>query len=262
MQAVAGTIRICATQHSCFIQAGTHATRSSGTPSGTVENCLSVNSGYACVSSDLVCRTANGSPLPQFACSGSLKCCSVAPQRELCSTLNGKICASNEQCSGTSRESADGSCCLERCEAVAPVEDACAQSNGVCSLSCDPDTETEGSEQCPLSGDVCCISKSEESSGDSNWLVWTIILIILIVLVALAIAYRKKLQLLLFKSRRSGVSSTPLSTTRRPPFPQQSILRLCRCDHVLPHLLVRLLRLIKRWKKHSASCARLANNFI
>ncbi|MEK6825106.1 MAG: hypothetical protein AABY02_04600, partial [Nanoarchaeota archaeon] len=32
-------------------------------------------------------------------------------------------------------------------------------------------------------------------------------------------AYRKKLQLLLFKSRRSGVSSTPLSTTRRPPFP-------------------------------------------
>src|SRR3989344_403959 len=197
-------------------------TRFPGTPSGSVENCLSVNSGYACVSSDLVCRTADGNPLPQFACSGSLKCCSVAPQRELCSTLNGEICASNEQCSGTERESADGSCCIERYELTAPVQDACAQSLGVCSLSCVPDTETEGSEQCPLSGDVCCVSKSEESSGGSNWLVWTIILIILIALVALAIAYRKKLQLLFFKSRRGGVSSTPLSTTRHPPFPPAS----------------------------------------
>lgn len=198
------------------------AVRSSGSGSGTVESCLAVNPGYACVQSDLVCRTAGGNPLSQFACSGALRCCSVAPQRELCSTLNGRICASNEQCSGSEREAADGSCCLERCTPIATNDDLCSQAGGTCSLSCDPDTETESSEQCSLSGDVCCIPLTEESSNGSSWIIWIIILLVLIAIVALAIIYRQKIQLWLFKRRQGGVSSTPISQQRRPPFPPSS----------------------------------------
>lgn len=194
--------------------------RSTSSPSGpTIELCESTGK-FSCAPA-LECTQSGGSILGNYACGGSLKCCSIVPKRQLCSQLAGNVCGINERCVGTEIPSADGSCCTGSCSPIESNENQCVLAGGLCQNSCDTDLEIESLDQCTAPTDVCCIAKTEtESSG--NWF-WIIILGILIIIVAIAILYRKKLQLWYYRFKnRGGVKSSPI-VTRRPPFPPTAL---------------------------------------
>ena len=180
---------------------------------GTSENCESSNNpAYSCVSSRLSCLDAGGDYLQNFDCPGSLFCCSIKIQQQTCKQLSGEVCTLNEICSGNEVQSADGSCCLGRCEPRVTEENECEQAGGLCTSSC-ADDEQESTEACTLSSDICCVPKEKKSN-----LTLIIILIILILLAVLAIVFRKRMTLMLHRAKRPSVTATPM-TMRRPPFP-------------------------------------------
>lgn len=175
---------------------------------GNGVSCESVSASYGCArASD--CIEGGGSILYSYQCSSySQFCCSVKPSVETCQEKKGSLCASNQQCSGTSISSADGSCCLGTCQVV-QVEDVCgAQYNGVCRSECGTDEDTV-SASCTESSQLCCTARDvSTSSGGIKWS-WIIILVILIAIVAIAIIYRDKLRMWLFRFK-GKVQSKPL----------------------------------------------------
>lgn len=184
-------------------------------PSTQIESCLAASPSYSCVSSVFDCTNAGGQKLDNYDCPGSGFCCSVAPQISSCSALGGSVCTSSESCSGTLVPSQESPrCCLSGiCQQEITQDDDCTISGGICRDTCDS-SEEPNSEFCSDSSQVCCI-ESESSSGP-KWGLITL-LIILIILAALAIIFRNKLKLMLFKARRSDVSSSPIM--KRPSFP-------------------------------------------
>lgn len=181
-------------------------------------SCESSSSQYSCESSAYACAQAGGQALNNYNCPGSLLCCSVAIVQQTCSQQSGQLCTSSEECTGTSIDASDGQCCIGTCQIVQQTNQ-CEDLGGACRSSCDEDTEEESSESCQLAGDICCTPK-QVVAKKSSVTTWVIILLVLIVLVVLAIVFRKKIQLMLFRSRRpSDVSSSPV---RRPPFPPSS----------------------------------------
>lgn len=194
---------------------------SGGTPSGTIESCLGASPLYSCVESLLQCADAGGEELRNYDCTGALYCCSATPRVPTCTELNGELCSLNEECTGTPRDSSEGQCCLGSCTPITtPTTTECEDNGGTCSASCSSG-ETQASYLCSSFSEVCCVSdqSSDSSSGSSTW-VWIIVLVILITLVALAIIYRRKIQMFIFKNRKSGQSAnaSPIMI-RRPPFP-------------------------------------------
>ena len=156
--------------------------------------CEAIGSTRSCEFS-YACAQAGGSVLSEFGCDGAKSCCSIKIQDQSCASKSGKICLADEQCSGSSVPSSEGSsCCLGTCSKIV-IQDTCTiQSGGSCKSSCSS-SETTVSGACTVSSDVCC--KTKASSGISAWLIW--LLIILIILITLAILYRDKLTIYWYK---------------------------------------------------------------
>lgn len=190
----------------------------SGNHTSSIESCESASAQYSCVSSLFACT--GGNILDNYACPGSLQCCSVTVPQLTCREQQGILCTTSQECSSREVDSADGPCCLGSCT-TRPTEEenACLSAGGVCQTSCAADEEELSSAVCTSSSEVCCATSTEPTTtSSSHWGLW-ITLIILIALVALAIVYRRKLQMWFFKTRKSSgnVSSSPI-TPRRPPF--------------------------------------------
>ncbi len=196
---------------------------SGGTPTTTIESCLGASPSYSCVESLLQCADAGGEELRNYDCTGALFCCSVTPRAPTCTELNGELCSLNEECSGTPRDSSEGQCCLGSCTPITdPTTTECEDNGGSCSASCSTG-ETQENYLCSSFSEVCCVSDQSSSSGGSKTWIWVVVLIILIALVTLGIIYRRKIQMFIFKNRKTGQSSSasPIMI-RRPPFPPSS----------------------------------------
>jgi hypothetical protein len=130
----------------------------------------------------------------------------------------GKQCLTSQTCSGTITTAEDTlKCCLGTCttSTTDDEETECEQNGYTCKSKCDSGEET-AIYDCDFS-DVCCSSKQ----GSSYSTILIILLILLIILIVLAIIYRDQLKVFLFK-KKSGVSSSGVSTMRRPPMPPQT----------------------------------------
>ena len=138
-------------------------------------------------------------------------CCSVNIQELTCAEQNGRVCPSNQECSGSVLPSVEGSCCVGTCQEI-EVEETCVIFGGICRSSCF-EGEEEGSEVCS-GGDVCCQEVIAPSKGISIW-IWIVILAILILLVLIALYYRNKLRILWYRWR-GGASVKPVER-RGPP---------------------------------------------
>lgn len=156
-----------------------------------------------------------------YYCLGILtECCTVQTEQLTCAEQNGKICSSNEICSGGNKVSAadltSGEvCCVGgTCQTPTVSESECKQNNGTCRSSC-LDDERETSDLCEFTGEKCCVLKT---TGKSYTWIW--ILLILIVLVVIGIIFRDKLRNFLFriKSKFKGSKPGPRpGPPRRPP---------------------------------------------
>ena len=183
---------------------------------GSPQSCSSA--GHECVSSLFACADAGGTSL-DFDCDLGI-CCSVNVDQLTCNQKNGIVCSASQTCSDTVVNSLDGSCCLGACLEL-PTSDQCELSGGGCHTEC-ISGEEQTSDSCNDPGLVCCVVKSDSSSGSFPWF-WVILLLVLIVLVVLAILYRKKLQLWVFKlrNRRKGKGRkgpSPKGPGKKPPF--------------------------------------------
>lgn len=192
----------------------------------TVESCVDASSSYSCVESLLQCIDAGGEELRNYDCQGALFCCSVIPRVATCAELNGQLCALNEACEGTPRDSAEGQCCVGSCVPITtPPITECEDQGGVCTTSSCANGEHEEQFACSTFSELCCIPDSitdNEESGSSAT-IWIILLVLLIILVVLALVFRRRLQMMFFKGRRpeQPTGASPIMV-RRPPFPPSS----------------------------------------
>ncbi|MAG38406.1 hypothetical protein CMI45_03420, partial [Candidatus Pacearchaeota archaeon] len=165
----------------------------------------------------MACLESQGLVQNEFECLDFAEvCCSVDVREQSCLEKSGILCSSSQRCEGSSVSSLEGTCCLTACINIQVTENICEQNGGSCKTSCFSDEEDTG-ESCSISGDRCCVEKTDPK-GISIW-VW-IILIILIVLVALSIWKRNKIKLWMHK-RRGDVKSSPVTRghPRGPPRP-------------------------------------------
>jgi len=186
--------------------------------------------GYWCETND-ECVGAGGDLLYGYDCTSGgfgLFCCSVDVEEQSCSSRDGLICASNQECTGSSVPSADGSCCLDSCEEI-EEDNICELVGGTCRFSCDVGEE-ESSESCGEEGDrICCAEAFEDSENEGISFVWIALLAVLIVLLIIAILKRDRVKIWVYKiggggSRRRPPGAPPAAaaptvriTTRAPP---------------------------------------------
>lgn len=199
---------------------------SGGGSTSTTVSCTSASAQYSCArASD--CIDAGGQVLYNYDCSSANQfCCSVRAEQQTCDEKRGLICTSNQECSGATVSSLDGSCCMGSC-LVVEEENVCEDTyEGQCKSSCGDD-EDEVSASCGESSQTCCIAKAVEESS-SIW-IWVILLIILIALIAVAIIYRDRLRIWWFGFRgrfkssnipRSGPSNGPAMRPRAQFIPR------------------------------------------
>ena len=165
-----------------------------GSTNYPVSVCESIGSTRSCEFS-YACAQAGGSVLSEFSCDGAKSCCSIKVQDQSCSSKSGKICLADEQCSGSSVPSSEGSsCCLGSCDKIVIQETCTVQSGGTCKSSCSS-SEDKVSGTCAVSQNVCC--KAKTTSSVSWWIV--LLLLILIILISLAIMYKDKLTIYWYK---------------------------------------------------------------
>ncbi len=175
-----------------------------GDGEGTGGGKICESEGYYCETQD-DCLDSGGTILRDLECTNFRNvCCTKRFADATCDEKRGLICASNQRCTGRLEPSADGSCCLEgACENI-KQENLCAISGGICKTSCS-DNEESSTENCPDSGDICCIEKiieePEQKTGISK--IWIAIFIVLILLLILGIIYRHRIQSWLY-SRKGG----------------------------------------------------------
>ena len=170
------------------------------------------------------CTNEGGDILFDFECPNppfGVSCCSVEIIEETCSQKGGLICSSGESCDGASASSSDGSCCLGSCE-VDEEENDCELFGGDCRSNCLTGEDEDGSISCDSgSGDVCCFEEEEgEEAGGGSLIIIIILLVILIILVALAIIYRKRVKIWVYKRRGRrvipGAPAPPRTFAPRP----------------------------------------------
>jgi hypothetical protein len=166
----------------------------------------------------LDCTKANGTQSDNFACSGvGYVCCIGANSVEkTCSEKGGVKCLSTQDCSNGFKSASDtGLCCVEgTCQAKPEVVINECEAEGTsysCKSSCTSGEKAE-TFNCPDSEQICCF-KSQATR--SYWWVW--VLVLLVILLGLAIYFRKQLELWIFK--RKNISSGPVQSNQRPPFP-------------------------------------------
>jgi len=166
--------------------------RSGKTPSGDQVTYCS-QAGYFCVPSS-ECPTDQDVGASYFCPVQSETCC-MTENLKICSEYGGEVCGSNEVCTGNERKSSDtDKCCTGECvERITETE--CESMFYVCKDSC-----SESQEEVDFScnyGQVCCRTKTEETSG-SSW-IWILSILILVVIIIILFLYRKKLKLYWFK---------------------------------------------------------------
>jgi len=176
-----------------------------------------VTSGYSC-GSKFSCLDAGGKVFDGYECEKfGDSCCSIKVQEESCDQKSGIICSSTQQCSGSEVSSAEGSCCLGACQEV-QVENICELTAvGTCRFSCESG-EAQSDESCGASGKICCKAAEKRSF---LWL-W-ILLIILIIAAVLAIIYRNKVRVWVYKIRGKAVTKPMPAKSYTPALPPRTI---------------------------------------
>jgi hypothetical protein len=183
-------------------------------------------------------------------CPGILsECCTIQTKQLTCAEQDGKICSSNEECSGTEKSAADlisgETCCVGgSCGVVTQTISDCKQQNGTCKSSC-LDDEEEIFYSCEFIGDICCSPKT--IPGKSY--VWIWVLLILIVLVVIGIIFRDKLRDFWFriKSKFKGPKPGPRPGLRRlPPRPPRYPMRRPMPERRILPVLHQPIRPVKR----------------
>lgn len=194
--------------YSGWVKSVSQASGASGGSAGGTSACT--DAGFSCEKmSD--CTSAGGILKQGFLCGGVSICCSVQVPRQTCESQNGKICPSQTECDGSVFEASNTQgCCLGTCVPIQAVS-VCESAGGFCASSCQSGEE-ETIDSCSSSSQVCCIAS--QGSGSGIW--WIILLAIFIILIILAIIFRHRIQMWRF-SRKSGVSSSPVSRPRSPP---------------------------------------------
>jgi len=170
---------------------------------------------YYCMS-DSACSAVGGAEKDYDCPSFAEVCCDKPLVLETCENMNGEECASDEQCSGVTRESSDVfDCCVDgSCEKPVEVYD-CEIHNGTCETFECPAGYTETSNYlCEYEGDVCCVAQEKP---ETHILIW--ILGVLIILVLLGIIFRNKLRELLFRLKpgKPAPREGPGAFPRFPP---------------------------------------------
>ncbi|MBI2043418.1 hypothetical protein HYT25_03450 [Candidatus Pacearchaeota archaeon] len=183
------------------------------------------SAGFFCMSG-ISCSLAEGDVLSSsiYSCSGTSVCCDRQRILETCDEQGGQICTSSQDCVGGSEgDASDISsgeiCCISgTCEIPSEEEESqCEAAGGECRRSSSGclSGETESSEQCEFSSDICCI-KETKIRGISAFWIWT--LVILIIFAALGILFRERLRHLWFRIKSGSGHGMPPSYPRRPPF--------------------------------------------
>ena len=163
------------------------------------------------------CDSSGGYCMPEVDCEGNVLsatcsgiqvCCSKPAQLETCSVMGGKICSSDEICSGTKVTASNtNDCCTGSCKSTSSTTEKseCELKGGTCSSFCGS-SEEEKNYECLVFGDVCCFSKS----SSNYWYLW--VLGILIILTLIAIFFRDKLKFYWIRFiSKFGKSSKPPS---------------------------------------------------
>lgn len=157
-----------------------------------------------CTEFGFFCITSTDCPdeqiLGNYRCSALGKKCCQTENLQACSEMDGKVCASDKECSGISKRASDTEkCCLEDCQTPEVKQSACESIGGSCRVSCSS-VQTEIDSSCDDSSYTCCkVTTTGSDSGGMSWWIW--LLIVLIILVALAIVFRERLKVLLYKMK-------------------------------------------------------------
>jgi len=112
-------------------------------------------SGYFCMS----LMDCDGNILDGYDCPGLNMCCDAESIPETCLEQAGEVCNSEQSCiGGTEVESSDSqfgeTCCVEgRCEVPVIIDEIseCEENFGICSLSCNEETQIEDIYECSFS---------------------------------------------------------------------------------------------------------------
>ncbi len=175
-------------------------------------------SGYYCMA-EVNCE---GDVLSDYSCPGVLSCCSESKSILTCEEQTGKICVSDESCSGgelveATNLGAGEKCCIGGVCKIEEEQSECESYGGTCRPFGCEEGEKEEAYNCDF-GDTCCVSGKEESGG----IFWIVFFSILIILAVLGIIFRKKLRELLEKIKNKfggskGSGSGPGPNKPGPP---------------------------------------------
>lgn len=185
------------------------------TVAGEVVRCEDL--GYSCVSTN---NCVSGGILNQYYCSSlGAQCCS---ELKRCTEISGgKICAENQECSGTTIKSKDTNvCCLSECvekkvlseceqESYSCLENPCSGNYISQDFSCN-----DGKYCCKYSPQTT--KPKEKKSG----IIWLIIGLIVLALIVLLIVFREKLKVFLFKlknNKKGGGANNNQNNNGFPP---------------------------------------------
>lgn len=166
---------------------------------GTTEYCEA--SGFFCIPSSF-CSTSNDLS-SSYACSGSTvgqKACCKENELRTCEEIEGTICASDKECSGSVTETLYSTdCCTSECviPTVGDDESECEANYYSCYSECSEDTQEEVPYDCEGSLS-CCKPKPRDSDDDSDggipWWIWLLIVLIILVAGAIIFVYRDKIK--------------------------------------------------------------------
>jgi hypothetical protein len=176
---------------------------------------------YRCVSSS---ECEGISSTIDMYCPGTAVCCKNTTKLQSCSAKGGIICDSNQECTENTVIAGDThECCMGSCKTIQTAADSeCEKQYYSCKSSCSSgEAEKIGfSDSCP-SGTICCAAAASSPSFFSSW-TFIILLIVLILLLALAIIFRDKLKIWIFKMKSNFKSKPGPTPTTRPSSPPPS----------------------------------------
>ncbi len=153
---------------------------------------------YYCSPSRISCLENSGTIIDEKKCATFDKvCCTIeVPEPKTCAEQSGEICQGSEDCDGSIVISSTGSCCVGTCKTTEQFE-------------CTTDIECASSQKCENNK---CVSSGTTppptSSSGSRALIY--ILTIFIILIAVAIVFRKKIQIWMFNRNKAKGSKGPL----------------------------------------------------
>lgn len=173
-----------------------------------------------CSGSDYFCIPKSNCPASDLLSSQDYFCpvvsdaCCMTENLKTCSQYSGKVCDSEEICTGNVRKATDtDKCCTGECE-IRSTENECESLYFTCSDECS-DLEEPIDYSCD-SGQTCCRTKDEPEPSSSWWIYLLLILIILVILAILWV-YREKLKLWWFKFRTGYKKDNGKSSPPAPP---------------------------------------------